>query len=667
MLNRRSIIVMGLATGVRPAWPASRDAELAARRLIHVGSRLGSDTLGIGPLLVDAAAQAAARAVDSVSLSRVQADVQRVSRALQRAPTLEQVKSVLLTNEAMRLGISRAVDIAQQGGQLVAGMNRFVERLTPTRASLAQAATRELSGLLLGPDGARAARAYDTVGAVLGWAQSAIPPNLATLLPTKYAELGSDIDKALMGGKDVVQQVQAFGARLRKDAQDEVAKLKLTVKFPNTPQQLRRVDSNESAPVGLSEGVSALRAGASTLYSTLALLGANAEAQAVARVAGYVESAAKVVQTVQLLATAATGWGSVLAIGQLMGGAGGLGFFGGGGADKGDAGQQAVLAALEGLRNDIKREFAQVNAKLDYVIDVLDEVVRTLARIDLTLAQLQGQVSRIDAKLDVLMLRQSQATLLLTRLVNDARHTTCKTLLDNRDGKDLKECRAHYALVSSQLSDNPWQLPVSSLAEAHSILAATFPPDLGARTRARDAEIWPAATAFAEVLRKQYAVVVPGAPAYEPALWECLDSYAAWRLAMPEAFNALVDTREQVLKIRTAAQNHETFVSALRGDRDGAVMDRVETAYIAAANGLAKELRAAREAIFNEEIGRLTEGTVGYLDPTTVMLTSQKPSASPEIPLFDANDFRPKGVSPLYNSSIDVVFKQAPSPRRPLQ
>jgi hypothetical protein len=667
-LRRRVFLVSGLAGSALVARSVrASNEELTIRRLLHTGAQLGAGNLAIGPILAEKAAHAAAQVLDPAAVQRVQEEYRQLARGLEKTPTLAQAKGLLLRPSALRSSVASAIDAGLKSGQLSAGFSQFEERIRTNRATLVQAATREIGSLLLGNDAARATRAYNAAGQVLGLLQGD-PPDITSLFPAQHAAIASDLKKALQIGGDVEKQIKRFGQSLLQDAKREMAAVKLKSSFPKSLTELAKRTSPERKPPDAPEGVVRLRSGASTLYSVLHLAGAEREAQGIAQVAGYAESAAKVLQTVQLLVGAATGWGVVSAMGQLMGGVGALGFFGGGsGAGQADAAQQEVVAALAELRNTIKQEFLQVNAKLDHVISLLDDVVSALAQANLSLADIRGKVDQIERRMDVLLMHQSMTTLQMTKFIGDGVNVNCKAHLANlrpeSDGlrDKLLDCRSHYARMAPLLTSDPWQFPL--LPDAHTVLDKTFSAHVS--TRDGFADIWPAAGALAFVLKADYAVVVPGVPAYQPALVECLDSYAAWRLALPRLFDSMNGTAEQVKLIRDTAKGHEPFVSALRNDRGGSILDGLEKAYFKALNELSTELKGARAGAYVDEVGRLERSEVGFSEPSDVDLVSLSPSAAPVIALFKADDFVKAELSPLYYSTIDVPHRIRPRPGRP--
>lgn len=199
-----------------------------------------------------------------------------------------------------------------------------------------------------------------------------------------------------------------------------------------------------------------IQARVGALVALAALTGSQDFMEGAQRIARIADGAVQVYQAAQLAAGAATGMGTVSAISMLLSGGSSLA-----GSKQSEAGQ--ILAALQQILDYMKKQFAIVNAKLDYIIAGLDRIENKVDNISNALAGVVKEVHSIDGRLDGLRRSISQGQLELTNTIWSAQSSECKGLAEGDafgDPQKFVGCVGTFTEFGNSGSVFPFMIPV---------------------------------------------------------------------------------------------------------------------------------------------------------------------------------------------------------------
>jgi len=657
-IRRRSFLVSPALGFAAPAISKRPIPAVAQWQVMGAGAMLATSNNPLNILITQQAAIATAAARTNYEAQTLARGFAVLTQRIKAAPTLAETKQILVGDFARSTGVSRAIDDALRQGRLGAGAVAFFEKTvgaSGTSQSLLGVATRRIGQTLGETTSPVAVAAYQAVGSVLGLTSVSTPKDLVAVLSPALGGAAEDLQQLLAGRGALERRVQTYSEQLRKRVQVELKTMAAPLAaYPKQLLQFRAVAKDLPSSAQWKSGAESLRAGAGALYSALSLFGASEEANAVANVAGYAESAVQVLQAVSLLASVTTGWGAVSALSGLIGGAGGLGAFGGGSSSgASELAHQQIMAAISDLRTEIVRQFSQVNAKLDFVITQLDAVLSVIRRVDLTTQEILARVKVVEAQVNLVLLRQGESGFVGARLQMQRDSRECRSQRRNPavDLATLVRCRSHDASAADLATKQPLQLPASGDSVARTVLMTRFP------TRPADVkddavETWQAGAALTRVL-SSYQLNVPQGAAHQDVLLDAVDGYTNWRLSWRALFDStdLQDRQDEVRDIRAAMHDHQAFLAFLR---DESVYRRIQQKFATEANKLFRELTQEQQKALRAELDRLGKGdpNPGFKYAAGATLTSKSATQAPSIPVFTAADFSEKGLSPYYNAHI---------------
>ena len=480
---------------------------------------------------------------------------------------------------ALDVGLSKAVSEATSRGLLVPSGERFVEIIKPNVASFMQEASaefhkvfnRQAEPLLKGQvfQGAKTAMGLQLAAAAPALLdgllrQAGIPPGGPTQL----------IQGIALGANGAADALKSFQTSLTQRAGMEVIRanerLKKTIAGPKS------LDARDAA--SLDSQMQSLRGGASVLFAALNMFGPQAGPvkDAINSAVNYAQSAVQIYRAVSLIAGAATGLGMLTAVSGLLNGAGGIGAFGGG--DSGEAQAQErhrqVMAAISELRSTMVKEFTRVNAKLDYAIRQLNEVMDQIGQMRGEVRLILDRVAEADRRTEAMLLRSSLQTFRLQRNATQLDLENCKApvALGLLSAKEMAVCQAKDAVLAEQIARPDWILGegetideiVVRLKDALAVPGATQNTASGVAGLK-----WNAAGAVRPLLTDLKVPAtnqVVGNPAFEPMLIELAHLHVALKVQQPKAF--AVTTRDisdqQVAVLRATMDSHRSFIDSLR-------------------------------------------------------------------------------------------------------
>jgi hypothetical protein len=480
---------------------------------------------------------------------------------------------------ALDVGLSKAVSEATSRGLLVPSSERFVEIIKPNVASFMQEASAEfhkvfnrqgaplLKGQVFrGVKTAMGLRLEATAPALLGelLRQAGIPPGGPTQL----------IQGLALGANGAADGLKSFQSSVTLRAGQEV--IRANERLKKAMAAPKSLAAREAA--SLDSQMQSLRGGASILFAALNMFGPQAGPvkDAINSAVNFAQCAVQIYKAVSLVAGAATGLGMLTAVSGLLNGAGGIGAFGGG--DSGEAQAQErhkqVMAAISELRSTMVSEFSRVNAKLDYAIRQLDEVLNQLAQMRGEVRLILDRVAEADRRTEAMMLRSSLQIFRLQRNATQLDLENCKApvALGLLSAERMAVCQAKDAVLSEQIVRPDWILGegetvdelVARLKDALAVPGATQNTASGVSGLK-----WNAAGAVRPLLTDLKAPAtkqVVGNPAFEPMLIELAHLHVALKVQQPKTFAATprAISDQQVETLRATMNSHRSFIDSLR-------------------------------------------------------------------------------------------------------
>jgi len=321
-------------------------------------------------------ALAAAESASSSELTTISRDVAQLADDLRTATDSQALQQVLLGPLSQKYEVDRILAQELIGETVVPTVAGFLAQATlPGKASLVQSTTDLLATAYRD---SKASALHAVVGAALR--ATGVEPTVEELLggqPEAFVQVFRDIWSGAkpLDATTLIRLGETVAAQARSDVQQGLEQAVATIR--DTALE-RLTPGAEPAEVPWSRELNEMRAATQAVQGLVTVLGGNEDAH---RAVAYAQSAVQIGQAVAMLAAASTGWGAVVALSGLASGLGAMGCVGGGAAAA-DA-NAPVLAAIENLLQTVKAEFAQVNQKLDDIIDKLEELLQAVANLSL--------------------------------------------------------------------------------------------------------------------------------------------------------------------------------------------------------------------------------------------------------------------------------------------
>ena len=632
------------------------DFDSYAPQLVALVQRLASTQDPLAQILVEQAVRRIG-ALPSADIKAAQNEFVQLAAALSSTSTPSQVADYF-SNQASAASdaVGKAISDELAAKRLVHGPTSFVASYSPLRGSIADSAAAWLGQKLRDADPDRVGALIGVVDMILPSAGMPLPTTMAAATASLGdAALASSIER-LVGNKNPIQALSEAAGLLLSGAKLGLAGL--TTKVPAGPltpptfETLVSSLSSEPSPSAIPAVALEYIAGAHILQSSLRALGATGAANEVSRAVGYAQSAAQIYQCASvLMASSPVGWGALIAVSGLSNGISGVGMFGGGNSAGSD--QVAVLSAIKQLLDVVRQGFAQINAKLDEIIGLLNQVLGKLEKLSWDVKEVQETVLLIDRKLSGLVLASGSMILELSDQIDRDKHTTCRALIRNRllSNAQMAEFRAFYHdLATNGASSIVKVRPSAQLDNDRATLESVF-----AQESVFDS--WAYQRILATVLASDYQIFLPGSPLYQPALRTAVDSYEGIMRSKPALFQSLdpIETDEQIEGIRAACAAHTAFVGALRSDGHpdplGAVMSKLVDSYDAQVKYFASEFAGCKSR-WRDDYFRSMDAGDGSV-PRFPKAQMSSPSATFEV--LGPNHFRNAGSGLIANAACSFT------------
>ena len=528
------------------------------------------------PLLLEEAVEAIRRATPAQT-DQVLTEFRTIAKSLGDAKDMAGVQDVLLGPLARKYDLDVRCQNEVTSRRLVPTVGGFEvgHSLATNWQSGLQRASKSLAQIFHNGTDELAARSYKAVGAVIGWNDGGPPaPDLNAVLSGLAGaqdQLREFWDKGkLPADKDSLKAIT--DDLIAKAAGPLIEQVKKTTGAVAVAQDLAKAVSEfKWEPANPAGSINTMRTQTAAVAGLLGVLGANKEAQAVAKAGDYLQSAAQIQQCAMMLASPMGGWGAALAVSGLVSGAGGLGAFGGSGADPVATAMHAeILAAIAGLQQKMMQEFAKVNVKLTEMTDLLKQILDEVNKANMRLGQVLDLAKQADEKLDMLLLRLDQVYLNLVAELHELQNIECisKELEDDLSPAGLSGCMAFYARIAKGAS-GPYLFspPVNNPAQTAQLLEGAFAIKVTVVDQKTPNDRWRAMGLLALML-KERGLTLPGKPTNEPLLsLALLNMYALYDALKPAKFMLVKDQvglRQRIADARDAAQDHEQFLLELR-------------------------------------------------------------------------------------------------------
>lgn len=557
--SRRDFLLSlsGVAVGAVPN--VVRSQQGPNRDLVKLGVAAGLQTDPLVALLAQKVAV------------RVQGATQAQAAALQREAQLArshlnafngvQLRRAVAKSSFLReIGFTTAVVDAVGAGTLVPTVTGFSEMYRPDVPSFLDSAMATIGSRIRNASQAEAGRVVETAAFALGYdgLKAIDVPKLAT------ASLQAGVTQLWDGAASAAQlqsKGAAFLAPLLKVSQDQVqAAALLSVSFKKQEQ----APGKDTFSFEFTPALKDIRAGVAVCDAVLTLMGDAGQPlrQDLRRVTQAAQSAIQLYQAAAVLASA-SGFGTVIALSGMLNGAGGVsafaGLFGGGGQQARD--NSEVLAAIDTLRKEMRKEFGNVNAKLDWILGRLDTLLEAIRRVGGQVEQALVLLRQANEQVSVVLQRINENTFILVDEGFQKVQNNCRRRIDEKkfDDASMDVCRTDLGHYGSLLNKRPFQY--AGAPSAAETLASTFRNMPGAQQAPNGPDnYWHAAKALQE-MADAARTPVAGMPAYEPGLIVVMNLLVELKTKFPKLYPMQNDT--QAAAVRKVYVSHFEFKGSL--------------------------------------------------------------------------------------------------------
>lgn len=571
--SRRSFLgsLSGLAAGVVVSGGCQpRASPNPNRDLVKLGVAAGNQSNPLVALLAEKVA-VRVQGATKAQAAELQREAQNAYSQL-KSPNGAQLRSGVSKSSFLReIGFTTAVIDAVGAGILVPTVTGFSEMYRADVPSLLDSAIASIGSRVRNASQTEAEQVFATAAFALGYdGMTAIGvPKLANAtLQEGLSQLWESAD----GAAQLQSKGAAFLAPLLRVSQEQVqAAAKLSKQFKKGGQDGEDTFSFEFTPT-----LKDIRAGVAICDAVLTLMGDADQPlrQDLRRAAQAAQSAIQLYQAAAVLASA-SGFGTVIALSGVLNGVGGVsafaGLFGGG--------QQAhdnseVLAAIESLRNEMRKEFANVNAKLDLILGKLDTLVEAIQRLGGKVEQSLVLLRQVNEQMAVVLQRMNENTFILVDEGFQKTQNNCRRRIDEKkfDDASMDTCRTELGHYGSLLNKRPFQY--AGAPSAAETLTSTFRNVPGVQQAPNGPDnYWHAAKAL-QVVAEEAKTPIAGMPAYEPGLIVVMNMLVELKMKFPKLYPMQNDT--QAAAVRKVLVSHFEFKKSLR---DGGVSIYLHSRY----------------------------------------------------------------------------------------